>query len=173
MLGACTGPAVPAESTAVATLTAEPSVAATTTSSATTTAPPLPAEMSSADITGAEAAARYAIAVLNHASATADVSEWTRLTAPDCQTCAGFTSDITETGPDPDGVVLVESSKPTEINPGTFYTVALIVSQEPYTRPDGSASEGGEFALLLALRFTESWTVEAIDVGPSDAPWAS
>ncbi|MBO3089412.1 DUF6318 family protein [Cellulomonas dongxiuzhuiae] len=155
------------------TLTAKPSVVATATSSPSPTAPALPPAMRNADTTGAEAAAKYTIAVLNHASSTADVAEWTRLTSPECETCVGFTSDITAAGPDPDGVVLVESSKPTEINPGAFYTVALIVSQEAYTRPDGSASEGGRFALLLALRFTDSWTVEAIDVGPSDAPWAS
>ncbi len=128
--------------------------------------------MGSPDSSGAETFAHYAVDILNHASTTADVSGWSRLAGPACETCAGFASDIEATGPDPGGAVRVESTKAIEVDPGHFYTVAMVVEQAPFVRPDGSSSEGGRFALLWALRYAEGWTIEAIDVGPPDAPWA-
>jgi len=136
-------------------------------------APAPPPATLQADVHGAEAAAHYAIDVLNQASVTGDTTTWTQITAPACVTCVSFASDIAATGPDPGGTVRVASAKPTEIDPGAFYTVALAVDQEPHTRADGTTSSGGRYALLFALRFTDTWIVEAIDVGAADAPWAS
>lgn len=135
-------------------------------------APEPPPALTSADASGAETTARYAIDVLNRASATADVTEWSRITAPTCETCVGFADDITAAGPDDGGVITIESAKVNEIDPGAFSTVALVVSQEPYTSSDGTLKEGGRFAFLLALRFTDRWTIEALDVAGPDAPWA-
>lgn len=111
--------------------------------------------------------------VLNHASATGDVTEWRRITAPGCDTCVALADDIVATGPDSGGQFAVESTKVTEVNPGVFSTVAFVVDQEPYVNLDGTPNEGGRFALLLAMRFTESWVIEELDIADPDAPWAS
>ena len=171
----CTGESAPPPSGAEASATdrtvrATPSPEPSTTTPAT---PSPPAATSSGTVEGAEAVARYAIDVLNYASATADLSEWNRITAPSCTTCVSFAEDIRRSGPDPAGATSVDSSKATEINPGVFYTAALVVTQSPYTRPDGTPDDGGNYALLFALRFTDGWIIEAIDVGAPDAPWAS
>lgn len=119
-----------------------------------------------------EAAARHAIDVLNHASATADVDEWARITAPDCGTCTGFARDIVAAGPDTGGAITIESAKVKDIDPGVFSTVALVVSQAPYVASDGTSKDEGRLAFLLAMRFSERRVVEALDVAGADAPWA-
>jgi len=176
LVGGCTGESAPAPSVAEPSETADRTAPATPSSEpspASPTPPTPPAAISSGTVEGAEAVARYAIDVLNHASATADLTEWNRITAPSCTTCVSFADDIREAGPDPAGATSVDSSKATEINPGAFYTAALVVTQSPYVRPDGTPDDGGSYALLFALRFTDSWIIEAIDVGAPDAPWAS
>lgn len=174
MLGACNQASeAPATPRSPSPTSSGPAVSPTDSPSPSALAEPLlPAAASAADTAGAEAFARYAIDVLNHASATGDATRWNEITAPDCETCVSLSTDIEATGPSNEGAVTIESTLPTEINPGSFFSVALKINQAPSTRADGSQNPGGRYALLLALRFTDGWTLEALDVADPDVPWA-
>ena len=171
-LGACTQPSDAPTRPRASASQSIPAASPTADEQPSPTEPSFPPAATAADTAGAEAFARYAVDVLNHASSTGDVTRWGGITSPGCETCVSLSDEIEAVGPSDEGVVTIESARPTEIDSGKFYSVALKINQAPSTRADGSPDPGGRYALLFALQFTDGWRVEALDVAEPDAPWA-
>lgn len=133
--------------------------------------PVMPPEMANNDAAGAEAAARYFVALADYSLATLDGSQWDALTEDDCVFCDGILDSIEEAqedGSDRRGgrlsivsIVGVEYRDQTDL-----YLVEALVAQEPYSwNRDGEIIEegpGSEGSVSFALRFVDgSWRLIA------------
>lgn len=130
--------------------------------------------MSSADESGAVAAATYFAELYSYAWATGDTSSWEEMSSEACEWCTQVADDIAamvssrerSTG----ASMLVEESNGTEIEPQRWYSADLRVIQGSSQRlaADGtvlSDSPGGRFRFFAALSWTAgSWQVDAVDI---------
>lgn len=137
-------------------------------------APEPPAEMSQADVEGAEAAAEYYFSLLPYIYATGDLSEWEELSHPDCGYCTSVADEVhalTNGG----GYMATEGSMAVEgvgeeVEGGTgVYVVELTVTEPASLLVESSGAEPAEhpettyFATVGLIHDEGHWKIRAVE----------
>ncbi|MFS0703638.1 DUF6318 family protein [Cellulomonas sp. 179-A 9B4 NHS] len=172
----CTGDATPTGPTAAETR----SSTATPTPSASLPAQPvfptLPADAGAPSVQGAAAFAMHAMRLYTYTRNTADVSEWQALSGPECGFCGAVeemvgvvgASGRTLRGAD----VEVHSTSPTEISPGSTYSVTMEVTESESIEYDGdqpvARNPSTRSTLYVLLQWDQAWHVLEVDVLESE-----
>lgn len=173
LLTACTGEPA-AEPTPRRSASTTPTVEPTPTAT-TTPAPERPAAMDDPGVDGAVAAATYFVDLYGYVGG-GDLTAWNSLSHPECTFCTGVSAEVEQMsalghrqeGPQ----ITVNSTEPTEVTPGEFYSVELLVTQGPWREIDANGAVVEERTetvdatlLIVVIREAGQWLVRA---GQSD-----
>lgn len=134
--GAKSGPsatAAPATPTASVSPTASPTPDASV-------KPVRPAAMDQVSAAGAEAVARYYVAMFPYVFATGDLVEWKAMSHPECQFCAGVVKDaeaMFAAGHHSEGGTFeITAVRARDVTPGYWYAAEVELVQAPSTTVD-------------------------------------
>lgn len=128
--------------------------------------------MDQPDAEGAAAVGRHFVALYDYAFATGDVTGFAGISGDACEFCRSVIDDINTSRQasqhEEGGGTAVSSATGTMISPETFSAV-LRVTQAASTRVTAtdevvSTTPASEFDLLLAITWSDGWSVEAVDV---------
>ncbi len=141
--------------------------------------PERPTAMNTIDSAGAEAAARYFLALYPYAYATGDLSEWQALSHPDCVFCGSVVTNVEAlkaAGHHNRGSeISVLSVSVQELAPGRRYGAELTVTEGPSAEVDESGAIVGEHpesrkvSMVLALAYEDGWSVLEVDATPAES----
>lgn len=179
LLGACTPDETEPTPSASPTVE-EPTPTPTPTTPPEAIAPERPSEMSQSDAAGAEAAAKYFLALYPYVYSTQDLVVWRAMSLPECAFCASVIDnvegEIAAGNRSSGGLVTFEETLEASALSDDLYRVMLLVSQGPGEErgPDGTVveqSEGGRYVMTVGLVPTGvGWTVSGVVI--DDAPAA-
>lgn len=138
-----------------------------------TVPPERPAAVDEQSVEGAEATARYFLALYPYTYATGDLTEWQRLSHPDCNFCASVADEVraeTAQGRVSRGGLITVIELTTEAIDDGFVAITGRVAQQAATVTDADGkvvkeSKAEDLSVAIAVEQTGgSWAFRALEV---------